>query len=350
MKKIVSISVAIAASVTMSGAALANNTQTINNSQLYVDPTIAEGFMPSFLSEHCTSVIDGTLGSCRDWGATAAGSAAGTTIVFVDGGTEANRGYFNNPSLMPVLDTNVWANGIRHSGWNNQSPFSSGLMSWDRASGMAYFAGLDISWSGYADAANGRGDIPMGAPLMGGSESLREQWVDQVVVGYIESLDASGNSNLEQNFRNQLSWVSDILPGPDITYAHLDQRLEQGLILDDNGLAFDASWQTMQSVFAVNSNTGATTDPSGVGPGGSGLFGSLRTNPLGFEGTSGLAQLVSQDVQGWLFSCLNCDSSLNAVSHAFTPFENSLTFMPYGNSWRDLPSISHGASGANMTL
>jgi len=225
MNKVVSVSVGVAAAVAIGGAAMANNTQTINSSQAYVDPAIAAGFVPAFLTDECTAFIGTQVGDCSDWGAIAAGNAAGTTIVLASGGTEANAGYFNNPQMMPVLDAGTWAGGIQHAGWDNASPFSSGLMSWDRTDGSSYFAGLDVSWTGYSDAANGRGEIPMGAPQMGGAESARDEWVDQTVVGYIESLDAASASNLDQNFRSQLSWIGQTLPGALSTYAHIDQRL-----------------------------------------------------------------------------------------------------------------------------
>ncbi len=350
MNKHLPIAVGVAAALTLAGTAGANNTQTINNSQGYVDLAVASAFVPAFLTDHCTSPIGSNGGNCDDWGAIAAGNAAGTTIVLGNGSTMASSGFFNNPDMMPVLNTAVWAAGIENAAWNNAAPFSSGLMSFDRSDGSSYFAGLDLAWTGYTDAALSSVGLPMGAPVLpNGGESVREEWVDQTVVGYVESLDALDNPNLEQNFRSQLSWIGAALPGTNSTYAHIDQRLEQDLTLEDNGFAFAASRQTLQSVFAVSSNTGGTTDPTGLGAGGSGVSGSLNAEPAGFTGTSGFGQLVTQDVEGWFYSCLNCDSTLNNVSHAFTPMEQGLTFMPYSNTWRDLPSISHGVSGGNIT-
>ncbi len=347
MNKHLPIAVGVAAAITLAGTAGANNTQTINNSQGYVDLAVASAFVPAFLTDNCTSPIGSSGGNCDDWGAIAAGNAAGTTIVLGSGATMAAAGYFNNADMMPVLNTAVWAAGIENAAWNNAAPFSSGLASFDRPDGSSYFAGLDLAWTGYASAANGIVGLPMGAPVMAnGGESVRDQWVDQTVVGYIESLDALDNPNLEQNFRSQLSWIGAALPGTNSTFAHIDQRLEQDLTLQDNGFAFAASRQTLQSVFAVNSATGATTDPTGISSGGSGSPGSLNKGPAG---TSGFAQLVTQDVEGWFYSCLNCDSTVNNVSHAFTPMEQGLTFMPYSSTWRDLPSISHGQSGGNIT-
>ncbi len=350
MNKKISVAVGVAAAVAFTGTAMANNTQTINSSQGYVDLAIAAAFIPEFVSADCTSPLGGTGGNCNDHGAVAAGNAAGTTIVFAGGGSEANAGFFGNSDMMPVLNLNTWSGGIQHAAWKNAAPLSNGLMSFDRSDGSSYFAGLDISWTGYSDAANGRAEIPMGAPVLpGGGESARDEWVDQTIVGYVESLDGAGNSNLDQNFRSQLSWIGTALPGTTSTYAHIDQRLEQDLTLQDGGLAFEASRQTLQTAFAVNSNTGHSTDPEGLTAGGSGTEGVIGTDPAGAAGTSGIGQLVTQDVEGWFYSCLNCDSTANNVSHAFTPFETHLTFMPYTNTWRDLPSISHGASGGNLS-
>ncbi|MBI5137372.1 MAG: hypothetical protein HZA24_08580 [Nitrospirae bacterium] len=344
------VGAAAAAAVAFAGSAMANNTQTINNSNGYVDLGVAAAFVPAFLTDHCTSAIGSNTGNCNEWGSIAAGNASGASIIVLPGGgTQAAAGYFNNPDMMPILDMAAWANGIENAAWNNAAPFSSGLMSWDRSDGSSYFAGLTLGWTGYSDAASGI--RPMGAPVMpGGGESVREQWIDQTVVGYIESLATLGGSNLDENFRSQLSWIGTALPGTLATYAHIDQRLEQDLTLDETGLAFEASRQTLQLAFAVNSNTGATTDPNGLGAGGSGLAGGIGSDPVGFNGTSGIGQLVTQDVQGWFYSCLNCESTLNNVSHAFTPFDQSMTFMPYDNTWRNLPSIAHGQSGGNMTV
>lgn len=363
MNKKVSIAVGVAAALAFTGTAMANNTQTINSSEDYVDVSIAAAFVPLFVTNDCSAAIGGT-GNCNDHGAVNAANAAGTTIVFSSGLTESNAGVFNNSDVMPVLTLDTWSGGIQHAAWKNAPPFSNGLMSFDRADGTSYFAGLDITWTGYTQPAGGASEQPLGAPILPkGGESVRDEWVDQTVVGYIESRAVAtvtggaaspgtvgtGAVNYEQNFRSQLSWIGTALPGATSTFAHIDQRLEQDLTLDDSGLAFEASRQTLQSAFAVNSNTGTSTDPEGLASGGSGVEGAIDTDPAGHAGTSGIGQLVTQDVEGWFYSCLNCDSTANGVSHAFTPFEQHLTFMPYTNTWRDLPSISHGASNGNLS-
>ncbi|MBI5137724.1 MAG: hypothetical protein HZA24_10390 [Nitrospirae bacterium] len=72
-------------------------------------------------------------------------------------------------------------------------------------------------------------------------------------------------------------------------------------------------------------------------------------NPDGTWNRNGLMFLTAQDVTGFFSSCLNCDSRVNGTEHIFTPNAPSLEFMPYTNMWRDLPSISHGASGGNLS-
>ncbi len=352
----------MAAAVAFTGTAMANNTQTINQSEGYVDLSIAAAFIPEFVSVDCTTALGSTGGNCNDHGAVAAANAAGTTIVFAGGGSEANAGYFNNADMMPVLNMDTWSGGIQHAAWKNAPPFSSGLMGFDRSDSSSYFAGLDLGWTGYSKPGSGRGsEIPMGAPIMpGGSESARDQWVDQTIVGYVQSLTAPGTGtvNYEQNFRSQLSWMGTSLPGIASTFAHIDQRLEQDLTLTDTPRAFEASRQTLQTAFAVNSRTGATTDPeggqAGAGSGVEGAIGLESNLPPGKTvvetqaqaDTEGIGQLVTQDIEGWFYSCLNCDSTANNVSHAFTPFETHLSFMPYTNTWRDLPSISHGGAAS----
>ncbi|MBI5137527.1 MAG: hypothetical protein HZA24_09390 [Nitrospirae bacterium] len=324
-------------------AAKANNTQTVNGSDVPLDLTTITAFTPLFVQTQCTAVAGGT-GNCDQFGAVTAGNAGGTTIIYL-GGTEAPNGYFNNPDMMPVLNLDVWSGGIAGAAWNNAAPFSSGLMSWDRSDGSSYFAGLTLAWTGYADAA-ANPTMPMGAPLMpGGAESVREEWVDQTVVSWVETLDALGNTTHVQNFRNRLSWMgSDVAT----SWAHVDQRWEQLLMLDPNGLAFEASRQTIQQAFAVGSPTGATTDPDGIAPAGTGQTGQIGVDPAGWNNTTGVAQLVTQDVEGWFYSCLSCDSQ-NRLVIAFTPMFQPITFMPFDPLWINVPSISHGASGGNMT-
>ncbi len=170
-------------------------------------------------------------------------------------------------------------------------------------------------------ASCGAGGAAVGLSLA--NCNAREQWIDQVVVGYIESFDDPNNptaSLLKQNFRTQMNFdPQDVLLA---ARTFTDSRIEQDVTL--GGSAFHAARQTMQQAFAATS-----------------------TEVVTFGTTMG--QLVTQDVEGWFYSCLNCDSVGNTLSHAFTPVDLNLTFMPYTNTWRDLPSISHGASGGNLS-
>lgn len=180
---------------------------------------------------------------------------------------------------------------------------------------------------------------PMGDPVWGVAQN--DGWIDQTVVGYIESLDAEGKANLQQNMRSQVNHrvappgsVDPQFP-QDVSgwwVANVDQRMEQDLTLADGGLAFEASRQTLQMAFAADQIDYLT----GVVP---------QSNTVNGR----IGQLVTQDIEGWFYSCLNCDSTSNGVSHAFTPQTQNVTFMPYSNTWRDLPSISHGASGGNLS-
>ncbi len=162
--------------------------------------------------------------------------------------------------------------------------------------------------------------------LVANNCNIKDQWVDQVVVGYIESFDDPNNptaSLLKQNFRSQVFQDQSNPLGP-FTEILTDFRLEQDVTLGQ--AAFEASRQTFQQTLATVGN---------------GAFGTMQGDNIG--------QLITQDVEGWFYSCLNCDSTVNNVSHAFTPILQGMEFMPYTNTWRDLPSISHGASGGNLS-
>jgi len=318
------IAVLCAPVANVASVAEANNTQTINSSDGPLDTTIVAAFTPSFVQTQC-SAMTGATGNCSAWGtmATTAASSGG--------------GFFNNSNVMPVLNFDVWSGGIASSGWKNQQPFSSGLMSWDRSDGSSYFAGLDVSWTGYSDAANNP-TRPMGVPVMpNGAESVREQWVDQTIISWTETLDNLGDPTQIGNFRSRLSWMgSDVAT----SWAHIDQRWETLVKLDPNGLAFNASRQTMQSAFAVGAPTGANPDPN------VGVSGEIGVNPAGWPDSSGIGQLITQDVAGWFTSCISCDPQ-GTLRAAFTPMAQSLTFMPFDAFWINVPSISHGSSSGN---
>jgi len=332
MNRKVSIAVGVAAAVVFSGAAYANNTQTINNTDGYVPLSIARNFVPAFVTTMCTGsgggtglAVVGDTGNCNAHGLSAVAAAAGVDIGF------GTPGYFGNPNMVPVFDTAVYMAGMEHSGYKLGMPFSNGLFSTAEGGAIrdgraSYFDGLMNAWTSLADAQTS-GTRPIGIGELAGDHTQRDLWIDQTVVGYVTSLGFQDLSNFDLNMRSQLSWNgSDLIT----SLAHIDQRLEQDLTLDDHGTAFDAMRQTLQMAFAADSDTGATTNPNGL-PGGS------------IHGVNGgLGQLVTQDVMGWFFSCINCDTpELGTTGHAFEPMDQIYTFMPYTSTWRSVPSIIH---------
>ena len=342
MNKKVTVAVGVAAAVAFAGVASANNTQTIMSSEAYVPLSIASGFVPEFVTQDCTSGgatgigVVGNTGNCNGHGAVAASAAAGVDIG------EGLPGYFNNPDMMPVFNTTVFNVGMEHSGYANIAPFASGLFRRSQGGAVGgrsnYFTGLMNAWTGLDEALTA-GDKPMGVGTLAGDHTERELWIDQTVVGYVMSLDANGDSNYDQNFRAQLSW-----DGADLatSLAHIDQRLEQDLTLQDGGTPFEASKQTLQMAFAAASDTGATTNPDAL-PGGAAN--------LGAGGSRSVAQLVTQDVEGWFFSCIGCDTpELGTTGHAFEPADQQYTFMPYTTTWNSVPTITHAPSAAEDPL
>jgi len=335
MNRNVSMAVGMAAAMVFSSVAHANNTQTINNSSEYVPLSIAMGFVPAFVTTMCQSAsgatglaVVGGSGSCASAGLMAVAAAAGVDIGAGIGG------YFGNPNLVPVFNSAAYLAGMEHSGYKLAAPFSNGLFTTAdggaiRDGRSSYFDGLENAWADLAEAQVD-GDRPMGVGELGGDHTLRELWIDQLVVGYVESLDPEDNPNYELNLRSQLSWNGSNLTN---ALAHIDQRLEQDLTLDAGGNPFEASRQTLQMAFAADSRTGATTNPGG------GSGGSVHTE------TGGLGQLTTQDVNGWFWSCINCDTpDLGEAVHAFEPLDQVYSFMPYDTSWRSVPSIQHAAA------
>ncbi|MDH5527579.1 MAG: hypothetical protein OEY97_09765 [Nitrospirota bacterium] len=325
MNKKISIAVGAAAFAALGGVAVAADLNIINNTENYADPGNATGFLPIFVDEcsataNATSTSSGTVtmmqamsttgvAACAAHGNHAmAGAAAGTFFAGVEFVVPFNN--TENSGYSTLLDPG----------------FDNGLFNTD---GTSYFSGLNLGWSTIADAdANlgGTPDIPMGMPTTA-SANQRNEWIDQIVVGYVISTDAgTGAVELKQNFRSELSWVGG---ASDVSLAKVavDQRLEQQVNLLDPGVAFEASRQTFQQAIGT-------------------LGGSATTQPDTTPGTeNGLAQLVSQDIEGYLFSCLNCDTpSLIASggSHAWTPTNaGDYSFVPYTSQWHSVPSIVH---------
>ncbi|MDH5528287.1 MAG: hypothetical protein OEY97_13405 [Nitrospirota bacterium] len=152
--------------------------------------------------------------------------------------------------------------------------------------------------------------------------TAREQWIDQTVVGYVTSLDKdTGAKELTQNFRSQITFEPVTPIGPDLL-TYVDQRLEQSVELGQ--AQFTAERQTFQQAFQVQSRLVAFQNPVSLQWG----------------------QLVSQDVEGYLFTCVNCDTPeliASGGSHAFDPYvtTDQITFIPYTSQWHSVPSIVH---------
>lgn len=154
--------------------------------------------------------------------------------------------------------------------------------------------------------------------------SNRDMWIDQTVVGYVTSLDKdTAAEELAQNFSSQITFD---VPPTDIStlnYTLLDQRLDQSVELGQ--AEFEASRQTFQQAFRSRSADNF-------------YFGT----PVDYDAS----QLVSQDVEGYLFSCMNCDTPElvgSGGSHAFLPplTSDQIDFIPYWSNWHTVPTITH---------
>jgi hypothetical protein len=168
----------------------------------------------------------------------------------------------------------------------------------------------------------------------------RDEWMDQTVVGYVEAWDSlGGDDHFAQNFRSQVGYdaTADILDSGTEVWA--DFRLEQSvelsgaftsegsdpgdLITPDDNLDGIAGRQTFQQAIATES-----TQDFGW------LYGEKQIG-------GGIGQMVSQDVMGFLMTCLNCDQE-GGNQHAFTPTKLDLFYQPYVGGWDVVPTIVHG--------
>jgi hypothetical protein len=173
----------------------------------------------------------------------------------------------------------------------------------------------------------------------------RDGWMDQTVVGYVESWQSlGGDLHFSQNFRSQVGYdpAATILDSG--TQIHTDQRIQQsaelsgaftteasdpGDAINPANMDFIAGRQTFTQTIATES----TQDFGWL----------LNWSTFPHQGKS-LEQLVSQDVNGYFFSCLNCDNAaLDAAGyqHAFTPNKLDLTYMPYVAGWQTVPTVIH---------
>jgi hypothetical protein len=361
MNRKISIAIGTAAAVAFTGAAMASDLVTINSSEGYTAAG-SEAFMPNFLRADCgeqngTNVYGSITGSCPEHGQVMVESAAGV------GGLN----FWTDGDAVPV-HSNTEASGYEMLNGIGDA-FDNGLF---RTDGTSYFSGLSLGWNTIGDPLNNGPDLPMGAPTTSGANE-REQWIDQTVIGYVETkLDTNSNqgdggegpTTLAQNFRTSLTFTGGTT---DITLAsnHIDQRLEQmveltlgsnnvtpGNLFDDpadtgtvgdpgNKNEFEASRQTLQMAFALD----AGSNPAGDG--GAGLGSGTTTDPdqnNEAHGPEQQGQLVSQDIEGFFFSCMNCDTAqleLAGTAHAFTPIGIDAHFMPYVAGWQTVPTVVH---------
>jgi hypothetical protein len=351
MNRKISIAVGTAAAVAFTGAAFASDLVTINSSEGYTTVG-SEAFMPGFLRADCGHQ-DGTAtyafisGSCPEHGQTVVSLAA-------------NGGFWDGGDAVPVYETDA----LEASGYSmlkapngdvRGDAFDNGLF---RTNDTSYFSGLSYGWDTLGDAlgvnAGKAPDAPMGGPT-GTDANVREFWVDQTVIGYVETLrDTDGNqgnggeaeTTLAMNFRTSLTFTgSTDLTGELGVSNHIDQRLEQMVELVDGSnnpnavpgmtdpAAFEASRQTLQQAFALDAGSGIgsannTTDPDANAD--------LHEENMG--------QLVAQDIEGFFFSCLSCDTAALETlggSHAFTPEAIDAHYMPYVAGWQTVPTVIH---------
>jgi hypothetical protein len=164
----------------------------------------------------------------------------------------------------------------------------------------------------------------------------RDQWVDQTVSGYIEAWGIlGGDAHFAENFRSQIGYnpAAAILDSGTLTAT--DQRIQQSVELSG---AFTTE----------ASDPGDAISPANLDDvaGRQTFEQAMRTlSHPSLEGINvDFDQMVSQDVNGYFLSCLNCDTATTEAlnqEHAFTPAKLDLTFMPYAAGWQTVPTVIH---------
>jgi len=150
-----------------------------------------------------------------------------------------------------------------------------------------------------------------------------------------------GDLHFAQNFRSQVGYDGTALALAANTEIWGDFRLQQSVELsgaftteasDPGDLTtpgdnadFEAGRQTFEYAIATESL---------------GNFGWTFSNKDSTE----FGQLVSQDIEGYFFTCFNCDTPdlvASGVAHAFEPNKLDLTYMEYESGWNVVPSVIH---------
>jgi hypothetical protein len=335
MNRKITIAAGTAAAVAFAGAAMASDLVTINSSEGYT-AVGSEAFIPGFLRNDCghqdgSDTYGFISGSCPEHGETMIDLAA-------------NGGFWTGGDAVPV-HTNSAQSGYQMLNGIGDA-FDNGLF---RTDGTSYFSGLTYAWDSISDAVADP-MAPQGSHDPGPFANGHDWWLDQTVIGYVETkLDTDGDqgnggegaTTLAQNFRVSITQTGST--DLNLVTNHIDQRLEQMVELtlgsnNPNGTTgepgnaneFEASRQTVQMAFAVDSGPNLTTDHT---------TGSLNPHLQEVFG-----QLVAQDVEGFFFSCINCDTQAlidAGAEHAFTPEAIDAHYMPYVAGWQTVPTVVH---------
>jgi len=163
----------------------------------------------------------------------------------------------------------------------------------------------------------------------------RDQWINQVVAGYVQSWDSLGSdAHFAQNFRTQVGYDPNAAILDSGTQTWTDFRLEQSVEL--SGAFTTAASDPTDTKSSPNQDNIAGRQTLQM------AMATISNQSLGgIEVAQG--QLVSQDVNGYLFSCLNCESDAAGYSHAFAPAPAEVAFQPYQPGWNVVPTVLHAA-------
>jgi hypothetical protein len=213
--------------------------------------------------------------------------------------------------------------------WCVGYPFPAAFCDADRVQ----TASLYLELNGYAVAPSSCG--PLGAADCGN----RDEWVDQAVVGYVEAWGSlGGDGHFAQNFRSQVGYDPTAAILDASTSVIADFRLEQSVELSG---AFTTEATDPGDALTPGDNmdgiAGRQTFQQAITTESTADFGFLYNQANG----PSIGQLVSQDVNGYFFSCLNCNNAAGN-DHTFTPVKLDLAFMPYQSGWDVVPTVIHG--------
>lgn len=240
-----------------------------------------------------------------------------------DGGKQTTIWNFCQSNLAPVGFEDLYCGDSPANLGTGILPGSTIVDFWVGTSGLFSIDTIDAFFPDQCPASDGTVSYD--------NCNLHEEWIDQVVTGYVKAWESLGGDNhFTQNFRSQLNFDHTVALNL-ATGRIVDQRIEQSVELSG---AFTTEGSDPGDLITPGDNVD--------GEAGRQTF-QQAVQTFGGQALGGIGQMTSQDVEGFLQECLNCNQT-GGNQHSFQPFYLDLYYQPYQTGWDVVPTIVHGGT------